>query len=170
MITIVMGVSGSGKSTVGGDLAAHLGLPFIDGDSLHPSANREKMAQGIALNDADRQPWLEAIVAVMNEHRERHQSLVIACSALKRRYRDFLRGNQHDVRFVYLHGTRELLEERLRERSAHFFNPVLLDSQLATLEEPTRTEAAWVEITDPPARIVEKVIRAGCAEARQAAR
>ncbi|UPG94178.1 gluconokinase [Luteibacter aegosomatissinici] len=170
MITIVMGVSGSGKSTVGSDLAAHLGLPFIDGDSLHPEANREKMAQGIALNDADRQPWLEAIVAAMNQHRERHQSLVIACSALKHRYRDFLRGGERDVRFVYLHGTRELLEERLRERTGHFFNPALLDSQLATLEEPSRTEAAWVEITDPPARIVEKVIRAGCAEARQAAR
>lgn len=170
MITIVMGVSGSGKSTVGGDLAAHLGLPFIDGDSLHPQANKDKMAHGIPLDDADRQPWLAAIVAVMDEHRARHASLVIACSALKHRYRDFLRGDHHDVRFVYLHGTREVLAERLRARSAHFFNPALLDSQLATLEEPTRAEAAWVEITDPPARIVEKVIRAGCAETRQAAR
>ncbi|MGA7438410.1 MAG: gluconokinase [Luteibacter sp.] len=170
MITIVMGVSGSGKSTVGGDLAAHLGLPFVDGDSLHPQANRDKMAQGIALDDTDRQPWLQAIVAVMDEHRGRQQSLIIACSALKRRYREFLRGGHGDVRFVYLHGAPAILAERLRARGEHFFNPALLDSQLATLEEPSRTEAAWVEITDPPARIVEKVIRAGCAEARRAAR
>lgn len=170
MITIVMGVSGSGKSTVGGDLASHLGIPFVDGDSLHPQANKDKMAHGVPLDDADRQPWLAAIVAVMDEHRARRQSLVIACSALKRRYRDFLRGEHRDVRFVYLHGTRDVLAERLRERGSHFFDPALLDSQLATLEEPSRTEAAWVEITDPPARIVEKVIRAGCAEARQAAR
>lgn len=170
MITIVMGVSGSGKSTIGGDLAAHLGLPFIDGDSLHPQANRDKMARGVPLDDADRQPWLKAIVATMDAHRETHQSLVLACSALKRRYRMFLRGDHDDVRFVYLHGTREVLAGRLGQRPGHFFNPALLDSQLATLEEPTREEAAWVEITDSPAAIVEKVIRAGCAQARQAGR
>jgi gluconokinase len=170
MITIVMGVSGSGKSTIGGDLAAHLGLPFIDGDSLHPQANRDKMAAGIPLDDTDRQPWLEAIVAVMDEHRANHVSLVLACSALKRRYRNFLRSGHDDVRFVYLHANRDLLAERLGHRPGHFFNPALLDSQLATLEEPPRSEAVWIETTDAPAAIVEKVIRAGCAEARRATR
>ncbi|QWT19871.1 gluconokinase [Bacillus sp. NP157] len=170
MITIVMGVSGSGKSTVGGDIAARLGLPFVDGDGLHPQANRDKMASGIPLDDADRQPWLQAIVAVMDEHRGRGDSLVIACSALKRRYRDVLRQGHDDVRFVYLHGTRELLAERLGQRAGHFFNPALLDSQLVTLEEPSPAEALRVEVTEEPARIVEKVIRAGCAQARQAAR
>ncbi|GAA0901491.1 gluconokinase [Rothia nasimurium] len=166
MITIVMGVSGSGKSTIGEGLATRLGIPFIDGDSLHPQANRDKMARGIPLDDNDRQPWLEAIVAEMDRHRASGQSLVLACSALKKRYRDFLRKGHDDVRFVYLHGTRDLLADRLGHRSGHFFNPALLDSQLATLEEPSRDEALWVDIGDSPTDTIESVIRRGCAQAR----
>lgn len=169
MITIVMGVSGSGKSTIGEGLATRLGIPFIDGDSLHPQANRDKMARGIPLDDTDRQPWLEAIVATMDRHRAEERSLVLACSALKKRYRDFLRHGHDDVRFVYLHGTRELLADRLGHRSGHFFNPALLDSQLATLEEPSRDEALWVDIGDSPADTIDTVIRGGCAQARGAA-
>jgi gluconokinase len=162
MITIVMGVSGSGKSTIGEGLAVRLGQPFIDGDGLHPNANREKMARGVPLDDTDRQPWFEAIVAEMDRHRERGESLVLACSALKVSYRDFLRGGHDDVRFVYLHASREMLAERLEHRSGHFFDPALLDSQLATLEEPSRDEALWVDVGMPPAETIECVIRSDC--------
>lgn len=162
MITIVMGVSGSGKSTIGEGLATRLGQPFIDGDSLHPAANREKMAHGIPLDDADRQPWLEAIVAEMDRHRAAGESLVLACSALKRRYRDFLRGSHDDVRFVYLQASRELLAQRLGQRSGHFFDPHLLDSQLATLEEPSPDEALRVGVGLSPAETIEGIVRAGC--------
>jgi gluconokinase len=160
MITIVMGASGSGKSTIGEGLATRLGHPFIDGDSLHPPANREKMAHGIPLNDTDRRPWLEAIVAEMDRHRERGESLVLACSALKRRYRDFLRGAHDDVRFVYLHASRALLAERLGHRSGHFFDPGLLDSQLATLEEPSSDEAFRVDVGVVPADAIEGIVAA----------
>jgi gluconokinase len=162
MITIVMGVSGSGKSTIGEDLAVRLGQPFVDGDHLHPPANRDKMAHGVPLDDADRQPWLEAIVAEMDRHRERGESLVLACSALKRRYRDFLRGGHDDVKFIFLHGSKALLAERLRLRAGHFFDPRLLDSQLSTLEEPTDDEAMRVEVGKTPAELVECIIRADC--------
>jgi len=162
MITIVMGVSGSGKSTVGEDLATRLGQPFVDGDDLHPAANREKMARGMPLDDADRQPWLEAIVATMDAHRARDDSLVIACSALKHRYRDFLRSGHEDVCFVYLHGTRDLLSARLGARSGHFFDPGLLDTQLATLEEPDDGEALRIDVGATPADIVEQIIRHRC--------
>lgn len=162
MITIVMGVSGSGKSTIGEDLAVRLGQPFVDGDHLHPPGNRFKMAHGVPLNDADRQPWLEAIVAEMDRHRVRGEALVVACSALKRSYRDFLRGNHGDVKFIFLHGPRELLTQRLGLRAGHFFDPKLLDSQLATLEEPSDDEAMRVEVGKPPADLVECIIRADC--------
>jgi gluconokinase len=162
MITIVMGVSGSGKSTIGEGLATRLGQPFVDGDSLHPQANREKMAHGMPLDDTDRRPWLEAIVAEMDRHRNVGGSLVIACSALKRTYRDFLRAGHDDVRFVYLRGARELLAERLASRAGHFFDPALLDSQLATLEEPSEEEALHVEVGLPPAEVIESIIRSAC--------
>lgn len=162
MITIVMGVSGSGKSTIGQDLAVRLGQDFVDGDDLHPQANREKMARGIPLDDADRQPWLAAIVAEMDRYRGKGESLVLACSALKRRYRDFLRGGHDDVKFVFLHGPRELLAGRLSLRAGHFFDPKLLDSQLATLEVPTDEEAMRVEVGKSPAELVECIIRADC--------
>lgn len=162
MITIVMGVSGSGKSTIGEGLATRLGQPFVDADPLHPQVNRDKMARGEPLDDADRQPWLEAIVAEMDRHRTRGESMVLACSSLKKRYRDFLRGANDDVRFVYLHGSRELLAERLGHRRGHFFDPALLDSQLATLEEPSANEALRIDVGMPPAEAIETIIRAGC--------
>ena len=159
MITIVMGVSGSGKSTIGQGLATRLGQPFIDGDSLHPQANRDKMAHGIPLDDADRQPWFEAIVTEMDRHRARGESLVLACSALKRRYRDFLRHGHDDVRFVYLRASRTLLAERLGHRSGHFFDPTLLDSQLATLEEPSPDEALHVDVSLPTDEALDDILR-----------
>lgn len=160
MITIVMGVSGSGKSTVGEALARRLGQSFVDADSLHPQSNRDKMAHGIPLGDSDRQPWLEAIVADMDRHRQLGESVVLACSALKRRYRDFLRDDHDDVRFVYLHASRELLAERLGHRSGHFFDPALLDSQLATLEEPSPDEALRIDVGRPLTETIDRVVQA----------
>jgi gluconokinase len=133
---VVMGVSGSGKTTVGSALADALGLRFVDADAMHPPANVEKMAAGIPLTDADRWPWLDAVGAVLA-----HDPVVVACSALRRGYRDRLRASATKLRFVYLHGTRELLAERMSHRD-HFMPVALLDSQLAALEEPGDDEDA----------------------------
>jgi carbohydrate kinase (thermoresistant glucokinase family) len=130
-----MGVSGSGKTTVGAALAATLGLRFVDADDLHPEANVEKMAAGVPLTDDDRWPWLDAVGAVLAEG-----DVVAACSALRRAYRDRLRGLAPDLALVYLHGTRELLAERMGHRPGHFMPASLLDSQLETLEAPADDE------------------------------
>jgi gluconokinase len=148
---IVMGVSGSGKSTVGSLLATRLGLPFVDGDDLHPAANKQKMAAGISLDDADRAPWLEAIARVLVR-----APVVVACSALKRRYRDRLRRTAPDIKFIYLEGSRTLLAQRLGARSHEFMPPELLDSQLALLEPPGADEGALtIGIHPPPEQIVD---------------
>ena len=125
-----MGVSGSGKTTVGSALAAALGRRFVDADDLHPPANVEKMAAGVPLTDDDRRPWLDAVGAVLAEG-----GVVVACSALRRVYRDRLRTAAPGWRLLYLHGPRELLADRMGHRD-HFMPVTLLDSQLATLEEP----------------------------------
>lgn len=144
---VVMGVSGSGKSVVGQALAVRLGVPFVDGDDLHPAANREKMAAGTPLDDADRWPWLEAVGAWLAA---RPDGGVTACSALKRSYRDVLRRHRPDVRFLVLHADRELLEERLAARSGHFMPASLLGSQLATLEPLGADEHGVVVDVAPP--------------------
>lgn len=131
-----MGVSGSGKTTIGERLAAALDMRFVDGDSLHPVSNVEKMTAGIPLTDEDRWPWLDAVGAVLAE-----EGVVVACSALRRTYRDRLRGCAPDLRLVYLHAPRELLAERMSHRD-HFMPVDLLDSQFATLEEPAPDEHA----------------------------
>jgi gluconokinase len=152
---VVMGVSGSGKTTVGALLAARLQLPFSDGDDLHSEANKQKMAAGIPLEDVDRAPWLDAIVAALAGAR-----MVIACSALKRRYRDRLRAGLPDVRFIYLAGTPRLLAERLRTRSHEFMPPELLESQLAILEPPGSDEnALTIDIRLSPEAIVDLAAR-----------
>jgi gluconokinase len=134
---VVMGVSGSGKSTVGALLAARVRLPFIDGDDLHPPANKQKMAAGIPLDDADRAPWLDAIATAIAGAPQ-----VVACSALKRSYRDRLRVAAPNARFVYLAGTPKLLALRLSARTHEFMPPGLIDSQLAILEPPGCDENA----------------------------
>ncbi|MGN6665614.1 MAG: gluconokinase [Trinickia sp.] len=161
MILIVMGVSGAGKTLIGELLAQRLACSFVDGDEFHSAANKEKMAQGIALTDDDRWPWLAAIRAAIEARVQAGQSLIVGCSALKRVYRDVLRGGaQGDgiVRFVYLKGSFELLHERLATRGRHFFNPALLQSQLDTLEEPGDDEAVTVSIELSPDAIVDQVI------------
>lgn len=150
---VVMGVSGTGKSTIGLALADALGLPFLEGDDLHPDTNIAKMAAGIPLTDADRWPWLDAIAAELDH------PVVAACSALKRSYRDKLRASAPDLVFVYLHGTPELLASRMARRDGHFMPTALLASQLATLEEPASDEGAIpVNVALRPDEIVALVV------------
>lgn len=150
---VVMGVSGCGKSTVGRALAARLELTFLDGDRLHPETNIARMSRGEPLTDADRGPWLKAVAAALRP------GTVMACSALRRQYRDLLREfAPADVLFIYLHGTREKLLERMRHREGHFMPVALLDSQLATLEEPEPDERHLkVGIAPPTAEIVATI-------------
>ena len=150
---VVMGVSGSGKTTVGSALAQRLGLRFVDADSLHPAANVEKMAAGIPLTDDDRWPWLDAVGAVLADG-----PVVVACSALRRVYRDRLRVAAPDVAFVYLHASRELLEERMTHRT-HFMPVSLLDSQFATLEPPAPDEhAISIDVDESVDETVQKAV------------
>jgi len=141
---ILAGVSGSGKTTVGRLLADRLGWPFADGDSFHPAANVAKMAAGIPLTDDDRWPWLAAIGAWMDARIAAGGSGVVACSALKRRYRDVLRQGRPEVRLVFLDVGRDEDLARLRARSGHFFPAALMDSQFADLEPPVPAEGALV--------------------------
>ena len=135
-VIIVMGVSGSGKTTVANSLAQRLGWQSLEGDTFHPKANVVKMSAGIPLTDADRWPWLQAIATRIDALREEGQSVVVACSALKRAYRAILLDGQPDAILLYLRGTKTLIAERMKERHNHFMPPALLDSQFATLEEP----------------------------------
>ena len=156
---VVMGVSGSGKSTVGAALAQRLRVPFADADDFHPPANVAKMAAGIPLTDADRLGWLTAIAARIAEAKRDSESLVVSCSALKRSYRDLLRKADPDLRFIHLSGDRPLLAERLAQRRGHFMPATMLDSQLDTLEPPSRDERALVcDIAQSPDAIVDALV------------
>ena len=146
MIVIVAGVSGSGKSTIGALLAGWLGWPFIDGDLLHPEANIKKMERGEPLNDADRMPWLRAIAAAMDQRIAAGESALIACSALKKRYREMLLTGRPGARIAFLHIGRDVAGRRLATRHGHFFDPDLLDSQFADLELPAPGEAGVVVV------------------------
>jgi gluconokinase len=158
MILIAMGVSGAGKSLIGEMLAERLHCTFTDGDAFHSAANKEKMHKGIPLTDDDRWPWLETIRAAIEEKQRAGETAVFTCSSLKRSYRDVLRAGDKDVCFVYLHGTFEVLHDRLGSRTGHFFDPSLLQSQLDTLEEPGDDEAITESIELTPEQIVDNVI------------
>jgi gluconokinase len=155
-----MGVSGSGKSTIGVALAHRLGWAFVDADSLHSPANVAKMAAGTPLDDADRRPWLEDVADWIARRRAAGEPGVVACSALKRAYRDRLRAADPDLRVVHLRGTRDELDARLAQRRGHFFPAALLDAQLADLEAPGPDEnAIEVHIGDSVGATVESVLR-----------
>jgi gluconokinase len=157
-ILIIMGVSGSGKTTIAAALAQHLGWPFKDGDELHPAANIAKMHAGHPLDDSDRWPWLESIAGWIDKWRRAGSSGVITCSALKRSYRAYLTRGRGEVRVVYLHGDMTLIATRLAGRSDHFMSSDLLASQFAALEEPGPDEhAIRVEVDQPLAKIVAEI-------------
>ncbi|HEY1189915.1 MAG TPA: gluconokinase [Gemmata sp.] len=157
MVIVLMGVSGSGKTTVGEKLAAELGWRFVEGDDYHPPANVEKMAGGTPLTDADRGPWLTALRRRIGTACAGDENLVVACSALKDEYREYLeRDDPACVRYVYLHGSEELIRERLEARNGHFMDPGLLHSQFAALEPP---EGEVVTDAAPPPTVIAADIR-----------
>jgi gluconokinase len=158
MILIAMGVSGAGKTRIGELLAERLECSFTDGDAFHSEANKEKMHKGIPLTDEDRWPWLRTIRAAIEEKQKANETAVFTCSSLKRAYRDILRDGDRDVCFVYLKGSREVLQQRLQTRTGHFFDPSLLQSQLDTLEEPGDDEAITVSIELTPEQIVDEAL------------
>jgi len=156
---VVMGITGSGKSTVGAALARTLGVDFVEGDDYHPLENRRRMASGIPLTDDDRAGWLQAVATRIREAKDAGTGLVLTCSALKRSYRDVLRAAAPELRFVFLKGSRGLIAERLAGRRGHFMPASLLDSQLATLEEPSFDEHAWsCDISESPQKIVDAIV------------
>ena len=155
MVIIVMGPTGSGKTTIGTLLAARLGWKFVDADEFHSAANKDKMHRGIPLTDADRLPWLQAIHDQIVRWLAENRNVVLACSALKQSYRDLLRGNNPEVRLVYLKGSYDLIYKRLLERKGHFANEHILAGQFADLEEPA--DAITVEIGPSPEVIVDEI-------------
>jgi gluconokinase len=162
LAVVVMGVSGSGKTTVGAALAYRWAAPFVDGDDLHPSANVEKMSRGNPLADEDRWPWLDLVGAVLRATASRG-SVVVSCSALRRAYRDRLRLATHGaVRFVFLEASRAQIGERMAARSGHFMPPALIDTQFTTLEAPTADESDVITVSaDMPLEpLVETIIAA----------
>jgi carbohydrate kinase (thermoresistant glucokinase family) len=158
-VIVLMGVSGSGKSTIGTRLGHKLGWTFRDADSFHPPANIAKMSSGIALQDADRWPWLTAIAAWIDERLARREPGIVSCSALKRVYRRHIIGERRGVQLVYLKGDIDLIEKRLGGRKNHFMPAALLRSQFDALEEPRADEHPLsINIALPPARVVATIV------------
>jgi len=154
MVILLMGVSGSGKTTIGKMLADSLKWQFQDADDYHPSSNIEKMRQGIPLTDSDRQPWLESLQKSINEWLKTETQTILACSALKSSYRELLQSSV-EVKFVYLKGSFEIIQQRLNQRSGHYMNPNLLKSQFEALEEPVGV--IQIDIEQPPKVIVQQI-------------
>lgn len=153
---VVMGVSGSGKTTIGNLLSEKLDLPYRDGDDLHPQANIDKMAAGVPLTDEDRWPWLELVGRWLADHPD---GGIIGCSSLKRSYRDLIREKAPDATFVHVHGVPEVLNQRMSSRPGHFMPPALLESQLSTLEDLGPDESGRVfDIADPAEVLADKVV------------
>lgn len=159
-LIVVMGVSGSGKSTAGRALAKSLDLHFVEGDELHSPRNIELMAAGTPLTDADRHGWLQAVASQLSNATARARGVVVSCSALKRAYRDLLRASAPGLRFVYLQGAPELLFERMHERTGHYMPASLLQSQLDTLEPPgADEEPITIDIAQAPDDILAEALR-----------
>ena len=158
MVAVVMGVSGSGKTTIGILLAERLGWQFQEGDKLHPPENVAKMSAGIPLSDADRLPWLRRIAETIDGWRARGESGVVTCSALKRSYRNIIIGDRPEVRLVYLKGSPDLIRRRMAARHGHFMPAALLDSQFSILEEPSPDEnPIVVDIGGQPQEIAREI-------------
>ena len=160
MVVVVMGVSGCGKTTIASSLAQSLGWAFIEGDAFHPPENVQLMAHGIALTDADRALWLERLALELKEQAHANAGVVLACSALKKSYRDVLRRGWPEALFLYLHGSADLIGQRLSALKGHYMPSSLLQSQMDTLEPPGHTERAWrYGIDQSPQAIVDDVIK-----------
>ena len=156
---VVMGVSGSGKSEIGRRLAQRLGCSFVEGDDFHPAANIAKMGAGIPLTDADRWQWLHVLASQLRVACENQAGIVISCSALKRAYRDVLRGGDPDVHFAHLHGSQVAIAARMQSRTGHFMPASLLESQLRDLEPLTPDEAGvTLDIAAPPEALVAHIL------------
>ena len=151
MIIIIMGVSGAGKTTVGRYLANELGWKFFDADDFHSAANKDKMSRSVPLTDEDRADWLVSLREMLNQNIETNQSIVLACSALKQKYRDFLQVND-EIHFVYLRGSYQQIEARMKERKDHYMKPGMLASQFEVLEEPN--DALIIDIAQKPEEII----------------
>jgi ribose 5-phosphate isomerase A len=159
-ILVIMGVSGTGKSTVAQELAARLGWAFEEGDQLHPEANVAKMHAGIPLTDADRQPWLERVAAWIDGQRAKKQPGIVTCSALKRAYRQIIIGDRPEVRLVYLRGSKDVIAKHLAGRRGHFMPPSLLQSQIDTLEEPGPDEdPLTIDVGSPAGQLAGEIIQ-----------
>ena len=156
---VVMGVSGSGKTTTALELVRLLGWDYAEGDDFHPAANVEKMRSGHPLDDDDRWPWLRSLAAWIGGHEQEGRPAIVTCSALKRSYREILTDGHDDVGFVYLKGAKDLIAERLAARKGHFMPPQLLDSQMAALQEPEADEPSMVIAIDAtPDDIVRTIV------------
>jgi gluconokinase len=159
-----MGVAASGKSLIGAALARAVGVEFVEGDQFHSAENVERMSRGVPLTDDDRAQWLRSLAARIRDAKEAGAGLVISCSALKRSYRDILRAGASDLRLVFLKGDRALIAARLAGRRGHFMPPSLLESQFATLEEPSPDENAWVcDIRKSPQELVAALVASASA-------
>lgn len=156
MVIVLMGVSASGKTTIGVQLSEELGWKFYDGDDYHTPANIQKMSEGEPLTDADRQPWLESLRALVLRCLEDEEDAVLACSALKRSYRDLLLIDER-VKLIYLKGSYSLIKERMEKRERHFMKSKMLDSQFKALEEPDSQAA--IDISQPPPEVIQEIRR-----------
>lgn len=160
VVLVLMGVSGSGKTTVGAILAGRLGWPFEDGDALQPPSNVEKMKAGHPLTDVDRWPWLEMVAMWIEKRLDRGENGLIACSALKRSYRDILNRRGSGVVFVFMAGSKKMIASRLGARHGHFMPPSMLDSQFADLEEPSSDEPAIrVDVGPTPDVVAQDIMQ-----------
>lgn len=157
MVIVIMGVTASGKTTIGTRASKRLGWRFYDADEFHPPENIAKMSRGEPLTDADREPWLKALHDKMAEEERAGRSAIFACSALKQRYRDILSDGLSTVRFVFLKGDPEVLQARLDHRKGHFMPRTMLPSQMAALEEPAPGDALILDASKPPSALVDEL-------------
>jgi gluconokinase len=157
MVIVIMGVTASGKTTIGTRASKRLGWHFYDADEFHPPENIAKMSRGEPLTDADREPWLKALHDKMAEEERAGRSAIFACSALKQRYRDILSDGLSTVRFVFLKGDPEVLQARLDHRKGHFMPRTMLPSQMAALEEPAPGDALILDASKPPSALVDEL-------------
>ncbi len=158
-VFVIMGVSGCGKSTVGLALANRLNCPFYDGDDFHPPENVAKMASGTPLNDDDRYPWLARLHDLIETHLEKGETAVLACSALKKKYRDQLRQGNDGIRFVHLQGSQALIWERMQARQSHYMKADMLQSQFEALETPSPNNTLIISVENDVEEIVEQIIQ-----------